>query len=207
MFFDKSSLVYCNNIVGLIQSIDLDDNPTESILFIDSSSGSLKVVHLYNGNSCSTIPIGHLVEMKEIHNSMDHLLSAVNYQELKWLICGDLKVVWLTSRWVHKSILIFCISGTTGLTTNIISDKCGRKRVLSLQRMETVYSKPSWKAYRKKEKMVKFCRIIFDNICRKLREIFMANQERRMNWKEEKGGKNKKEKNKVIEGCFGTEVK
>ena len=32
--------------------------------------------------------------MKETHNS-DHLLSAVNYQELKWLICEDLKVVGL----------------------------------------------------------------------------------------------------------------
>ena len=31
--------------------------------------------------------------MKETHNSIDHLLSAVNYQECKWLICEDLKVV------------------------------------------------------------------------------------------------------------------
>ena len=33
--------------------------------------------------------------MKETHNSMNHLLSVVNYQEHKWLICGDLKVVGL----------------------------------------------------------------------------------------------------------------
>ena len=31
--------------------------------------------------------------MKETHDSMDQVLSAVNYQEHKWLICGDLKVV------------------------------------------------------------------------------------------------------------------
>ena len=31
--------------------------------------------------------------MKETHNCTDHLLSAVNYQEHKWLVCGDLKVV------------------------------------------------------------------------------------------------------------------
>ena len=31
--------------------------------------------------------------IQETHNSMDHLLSAANYQEHKWLICGDLKVV------------------------------------------------------------------------------------------------------------------
>ena len=46
-------------------------------------------------NSFSFFPIGHLVQMKETHNSMDHLLSAVYYQEHKWLICGDLKMVGL----------------------------------------------------------------------------------------------------------------
>ena len=36
--------------------------------------------------------------MKEIHNCMNHLLSAVNSQEHKWLICKDLKVVGLVQR-------------------------------------------------------------------------------------------------------------
>ena len=31
--------------------------------------------------------------MKETHNSMDYLMFAVKYQEHKWLICKDLKVV------------------------------------------------------------------------------------------------------------------
>ena len=35
------------------------------------------------------------VQMKETHNSMDHLLSVVYYQQHKWLICRDLKVVGL----------------------------------------------------------------------------------------------------------------
>ena len=33
--------------------------------------------------------------MKETHRIMEHLDSAVNYQEGKWLICGDLKAVGL----------------------------------------------------------------------------------------------------------------
>ena len=33
------------------------------------------------------------VQIKETQNSMDYLLSSVNYQEHKWLIWGDLKVV------------------------------------------------------------------------------------------------------------------
>ena len=64
-------------------------------LFIDSSNRSLKAVLLNNGNKFSSIPVGHSVEMKESHNSMESLLSALNYQEHKWLICGDLKVVGL----------------------------------------------------------------------------------------------------------------
>ena len=64
--------------------------------------------------------------MKETHNSLDYLLSAVNYQEHKWLIC-DLKVVGLVLG--HQSgytkYPFFCISGTTKLTTNIMSDKSG----------------------------------------------------------------------------------
>ena len=39
--------------------------------------------------------LGHSVQMKETHNSMDYLLPPVNYQEYKWLICEDLKVVGL----------------------------------------------------------------------------------------------------------------
>ena len=62
-------------------------------LFIDSSNISLKAVLLNNRNKFSLIPVGHSVKMKESHKSMDLLLPALNYQEYKWLICGDLKVV------------------------------------------------------------------------------------------------------------------
>ena len=123
MFQDKSSLVYCNNIAGLLKSIAYD--VIEWRLFIDSSSRSLNAVLLYHGNSFSSIPIEHSVQMKETHNTMNHLLSAVNYQEHKWLICGDIKVVRLVLGLRNVSILVFCVSGTAGLMTNIISDKSG----------------------------------------------------------------------------------
>ena len=42
-----------------------------------------------------SIRIMHLVQMIKTHISMYHLLSAVNYQEQKWLMCRDLKVVGL----------------------------------------------------------------------------------------------------------------
>ena len=89
------SLVNCNNIADLKKSMDLDYTNTEWRLFIDSSSRSLKAVLLHNGNKYSSIPIGHSVQMKETHDSIDQLLSALNYHDHGWLICGDLKVVGL----------------------------------------------------------------------------------------------------------------
>ena len=57
--------------------------------------------------------------MKETQNSMDHLLFAVNNQEQKWLIFGDLKVG-------TQSVIVICVSWTARLTTNILSDRSGR---------------------------------------------------------------------------------
>ena len=73
----------------------LDYVATKWKLFIDSSTRSLKAVLFHNGNKYSSIPIGHSVQMKETHDNMDQLLSALNYHDHGWLICGDLKVVGL----------------------------------------------------------------------------------------------------------------
>ena len=79
------SLVYCNNIADLMKSMGPDYINTEWRLFIDSSSRSLKAVLLHNGNKYSSIPIGHSVQMRETHDSMDQLLSALNYHDHGWL--------------------------------------------------------------------------------------------------------------------------
>ena len=63
--------------------------------------------------------------MKETHQNMDHLLSAINYQEEKCWICGDLKVDGLVLG-SKKGILVFCVFGTVGQTKNTMSDKSGR---------------------------------------------------------------------------------
>ena len=61
----------------------LEYDAMEWRLFIDSYSRSLKAVLLYNQNNFSSILIEHSVQMKETHNSVDHLLSAIYYQEHK----------------------------------------------------------------------------------------------------------------------------
>ena len=73
--------------------MDLKFDAMEWRLFMDSSSRNLKAVPLNDGNSFSSIPIGHSVQMKETQNSTDHLLSVVNPQEYIWWICGSFKVV------------------------------------------------------------------------------------------------------------------
>ena len=89
MCHEASSLVYCNNVTELTKLMGIKYDDTEWS-FIDSSNRSLMAVLLNNRNELSSIPVGHLVEIKDPHNTMEHLLSALNFQEHKWLICGDL---------------------------------------------------------------------------------------------------------------------
>ena len=62
-------------------------------LFIDSSIRNPKAVLLIIEIMLSSIPIGHSVELDETPQTMECLLSALNYHKHKWLICEDLKVV------------------------------------------------------------------------------------------------------------------
>jgi hypothetical protein len=89
---DEVSLVYSNNINGLIAALGVDYDPEQWRLFIDSSCRSLKAVLLHNGNRVASVPVGHSVQMSENYNNMDLLLRSLNYSQHNWLICGDLKV-------------------------------------------------------------------------------------------------------------------
>jgi len=62
-------------------------------LFIDSPKVSLKVVLLQNGNKFPSIPLAHAAKMKESYESMKLLLGKFKYDEFKWKLRGDLKVV------------------------------------------------------------------------------------------------------------------
>ena len=104
-YFDSlaGSEVNMQHIAGSIKSMGLEYDVKEWRLFTDSFSRNPKAVLLHNGNTFSFIPVEHSVQMKETHNSRDHLLSAVNYQEHKWLICGE--GCWTGPRaqtWIHK---------------------------------------------------------------------------------------------------------
>jgi hypothetical protein len=73
-------------------------NPDQWHLFIDSSKVSLKVVLLNNGNRFPFVPLAHATNMKKYYESMKLLLGKIKYNEFKWKLCGDLKVVALLLR-------------------------------------------------------------------------------------------------------------
>jgi hypothetical protein len=74
-------------------TIDHEYNPDRWGLFIDSSKVSVKVVLLHNGNRFHSIPLIHAASMKETHASMKLLLRKIKYDEFKWNLFSDLKVV------------------------------------------------------------------------------------------------------------------
>jgi len=83
-------LVACTDIDGLMQTLNINHNPLDWRLFIDSSKFSLKAFPLHNGNTLPSVPVGHSVHNKESHENMK--MEAINYDKFKWQICGDLKV-------------------------------------------------------------------------------------------------------------------
>lgn len=92
-FEDDGNLVYCRNISDVMTYFGLEHHPSEWRLFIDSSKRSLKGVLLHNGNVHPSIPIAHSVQLKETYENIALLLQKVKYNEYKWLLCGDLKVI------------------------------------------------------------------------------------------------------------------
>ena len=54
---------------------------------------SLKFVLLHNRNKFPSVPSVHEANMKESYESMKLLLGKIKFYELKWKLCGDLKVV------------------------------------------------------------------------------------------------------------------
>lgn len=94
-YFSKhESLVYCNDIEGLINEfIPGIYKSTNWRLFIDSSKTSLKAVLLHNGNKYAAVPLAHSTTLRESYKNLKFLLETIKYSEHDWLICGDLKMI------------------------------------------------------------------------------------------------------------------
>ena len=56
------------------------------------------MVLLHNGNRFTTVPLARASNMKESYESMKRPLGNIKYDEFKWKLCGDLKIVALLLR-------------------------------------------------------------------------------------------------------------
>jgi len=61
--------------------------------------------------------VGHATNMKESYKSIKLLLGKIKYDEFKWKLCGDLKVVALLSECNSgtQNTAVSCVSGTAGI--------------------------------------------------------------------------------------------
>ncbi|GBL75008.1 hypothetical protein AVEN_219879-1, partial [Araneus ventricosus] len=93
-FFSKEeNLVSCNDVQGLKKCFDIECDPSEWRLFIDSSETSLKAVLLHNGELFASLPLGHSVHLEKNYNDLSMILEKINYKEHRSMVCGDFKML------------------------------------------------------------------------------------------------------------------
>lgn len=94
---DDNTFAYCNDIKGIMNAMNFEYNHEDWRIFIDSSKKSLKAALLYYDNTKNPIPIAYGMNIKESYDSIKLILDSVKYEDHKWRICCDLKVVSLLS--------------------------------------------------------------------------------------------------------------
>jgi len=92
-FSQEDGVVFCNDVCSVMEVVGHKYNPDQWRLFIDSSKMSLKVVLLHNKNSFPSVLLAYAANMKESYESIKLLFGKFKYDEFKWKLCGDLKVV------------------------------------------------------------------------------------------------------------------
>ena len=93
-FTKEDNFVFCKNVKGLLRAMGVSQyKPGEWRLFRDSSKQGLKCVLLHNASTYAGVPIGHSVTLKESYSAVQMVLQKLCYNEHKWAICVDLKMV------------------------------------------------------------------------------------------------------------------
>ena len=73
--------MFCYDVDGLMNTLEIKHDPQEWRLFVDSSNLCLKLVLLHNGNQHPSIPGGHTAYMKETHENLKQLLNKPEYSK------------------------------------------------------------------------------------------------------------------------------
>ena len=93
LFSMNGDLCYCNDISSLFDSFGIVFDSQEWRLFIDASKLSIKAVLLHNGNTFPSVPVAYSVTMRETYQNLKQILRCINYDQYKWAICADFKVI------------------------------------------------------------------------------------------------------------------
>lgn len=88
-----NTFTYCTDIEGLVNHLGMAYAADDWRLFIDGSVSSLKAVLLHKTNNKPSIPLAYGTNMKECYETLGNILEKIKYEEHKWKICCDLKVV------------------------------------------------------------------------------------------------------------------
>ena len=92
-FSQEVGVEFCNDVCSVMEVLGHAFNPYQWRLFIDWSKVSMKVVLLHNGNSFPSVPLAHTANMKESYENMKLLLEKFKYDDFKWKLRVELKVV------------------------------------------------------------------------------------------------------------------
>ncbi|XP_039440776.1 uncharacterized protein LOC120421613 isoform X4 [Culex pipiens pallens] len=90
------AVCYCKDIPGLFTAIGISLNVGEWRLFIDGSSTSIKVVLLHNRTGkerLPSLPIAYSKLLKESFECTKLILELIKYENYKWEVIGDFKMV------------------------------------------------------------------------------------------------------------------
>lgn len=94
VFFAKQqSVVFCKDILGLLNELHFDGDIKNWWIFMDSSSSSLKVVLLHRTSQHPAIPIVYARNIGESYESVKNVCALISYDNLQLQVCGDLKMV------------------------------------------------------------------------------------------------------------------
>jgi hypothetical protein len=102
IFSQENDLVLWNDVCSVVEASEIQRDPSEWRLFIDSSKVSLKVVLAHNGNKFPSVSLAHAANMTEYYENMKLLLEKIQHEKYNWNICGDLKV----TAWLRKVMLL-----------------------------------------------------------------------------------------------------
>ena len=115
-FSQEGGVVFCNDVCSVMEVLGLEYNLNQWHLFIESSRVSLKVVLHHSGSRFPSVPMAHAANMKKRYKIMKLMLGRIKYDEFKWKLCGDHKVVALLSECnsCTQNTAVFCAGGTAG---------------------------------------------------------------------------------------------